>query len=308
MTEIITFTEVSKTFRLGIRRRKTAVDGLTLTIERGKVVGLLGPNGSGKSTTLKMLLGFLKPSGGEILVCGKPAEERESRRSIGYLPENPRFQRFLTGRDVLEYYGGLLGLSAAELSRKTGELLEVVGLRHAENERVHGYSKGMTQRLAIAQALLADPPILVFDEPMSGLDPLGRFEIRRLIRRLHETRPDCTILFSTHILGDVEQLCSDVALLRKGKLVTYSPLDELLIRNEERYDVILKDPPAELKERILKNHRTETSPAGTLVITIGSTEDLLQELAEYRKQGARILSVSSQRRTLEEALFAEAKA
>lgn len=303
--EVISITDVTKEFRVGLRQKKKAVDELTLSIARGRVVGLLGPNGSGKSTTLKMLMGFLKPTRGELLVCGVPANEREARRFIGYLPENPKFQRFLRGKEVLSYYGKLLGLPTDKLNRRVADLLELVGLTHAGDERVNGYSKGMTQRLAIAQALLNSPPILIFDEPMSGLDPLGRFEIRQLIQRIREEMRETTILFSTHILNDIEQLCTDVALLRKGKLSQYCPIEELLVNNEERFDLIVRDPSPALRERLKARHPTEARPIG-LIVTVDGTDNFMEEMEEIRKQGAKIVGVTSQRRTLEEALFAEA--
>ncbi len=304
-TDVISLTDVTKVFRLGIRKKKTAVQDLTLSIPKGRVVGLLGPNGSGKSTTLKMLMGFLKPTSGQILICGIPSTERAARAMLGYLPENPRFQKFLRGREVLFYYGKLLGLETQLLIRRTEELLELVGLKHAGDERVQGYSKGMTQRLAIAQALLNKPHILVFDEPMSGLDPLGRFEIRQLIQRVHTEMPEATILFSTHILQDIEMLCSDVALLRKGRLASYTPIEDLLIHNEERFDLIVRDPGPTVSERLKKAHVTETRPIG-LIVTIDGTENFMRELEEMHKQGITVVGVNSHRRTLEEALFAEA--
>ena len=175
--EDITLTDVTKIFRLGVFKTKVGVKGLTLNVPRGKVIGLLGPNGSGKSTTIKMILGFLRPTSGEILVCGHPADQKVARSFLGYLPENPRFQKFLTAKDVLDYYGGLLRLKGLQLEKRVEYLLELVNLKHAALERVQGFSKGMTQRLAIAQSLLHQPRILIFDEPMSGLDPIGRLEI-----------------------------------------------------------------------------------------------------------------------------------
>jgi ABC-2 type transport system ATP-binding protein len=303
-SDVISITDVTKVFRLGVRKKKTAVEGLTLSIPKGRIVGLLGPNGSGKSTTLKMLMGFLKPTQGQILICGVSSEERRARSFLGYLPENPKFQRFLTGREALFYYGKLLSLPTALLTKRIDELLELVGLRHAGDERVHGYSKGMTQRLAIAQSLLNSPSILIFDEPMSGLDPLGRFEIRQLIQRVHTEMPEATILFSTHILADVELLCSDVALLRKGKLSSYCAIEDLLVNNEERFDLIVRDPGPELRERLRKAHATETRPIG-LIVTIDGTESFMRELEEIRRQGVKVVGVTSHRRTLEEALFAD---
>ena len=302
--EDISLTEVTKTFTTGLFKTKVGVDSLTLGVPRGKVIGLLGPNGSGKSTTIKMVIGFLKPTSGEILVCGLPASERASRRHIGYLPENPRFQKFLTASEVLRYYGGLLDLGGNDLGKRVDEVLEMVNLKHAARERVQGFSKGMTQRLAIAQSLLHRPRILIFDEPMSGLDPLGRMEIRRLISQVHDQMPEATIFFSTHILADVEELCSYVAVLRKGKLATFCPIDHLMTGEGERFEVMVKgELPPSMRERFTREH-CKLTPLGVSV-TIEGTDTLIDRLGELRRNGAVILGISSQRRSLEEALFKE---
>lgn len=303
-TEDLCLTDVTKVFKLGLFKAKVAVQNLSLSVQSGQVVGLLGPNGSGKSTTIKMLLGFIHPTSGEILVCGRSAKERQSRALIGYLPENPRFQKFLTANDVLKYYGSLLGLNASELKKRIPEFLELVNLTNAARERVQGFSKGMTQRLAIAQALLHRPRVLVFDEPMSGLDPIGRIEIRRLIARIHQEMAQCTIFFSTHILSDVEELCSSVAVLRKGRLTTFCPINELLNRGKERFDVVVKEVPPPIQKRYRENFSLKPTPLGT-GITLDGTDQLIDCLSELRSTGAVIVGITSQRRSLEEALFKE---
>lgn len=239
----ISLTDVYKTYPLGLWKKKEAVCGVSFAVPRGEVVGLLGPNGSGKSTILKMTLGFIRPTAGEILVCGHAPSERQSRSFVGYLPENPRFQKFLTAREVLRYYGALCRLERSALSKRVDELLELVALTDAGNERIAGFSKGMVQRLAMAQALLARPRILLFDEPMSGLDPLGRMELRQLIARIHDEMPEATIFFSSHVLSDVEQLCASVVLLSKGKLKSFSRIDELLGARTEAYELTVRGVP-----------------------------------------------------------------
>lgn len=301
MKNVIEIKGVSKVFHLGVVKRKTAVTDLTLSVPKGKVVGLLGPNGSGKSTTLKMILGFLRPSLGSIEVCGVPSQSRHARHFIGYLPENPRFPRFLSGLELLDYYGGLLGLAREERHRRSEEMLQLVGLKGAEKERVRGYSKGMTQRLAIAQSLMGRPSILIFDEPMSGLDPLGRMEIRNLISQVHEEFPETTIFFSTHILADVEKLCSEVALLREGRLAAYSPIKDLLGENEERFEVLV---PTD--SDVPEGMPSYTTPAG-ITLQIQGVENLLQHLGRLKEQGRAILGISSHRLSLEEALFGRRK-
>lgn len=300
----IALTDVTKEFVTGFLKRKRAVENLTLDIPQGEIVGLLGANGSGKSTTIKMILGFLMPTKGQILVCGQPAGERQSRSHIGYLPENPRFQRFMTGRQILYYYGALYGLSSRQLPKRIDHMLDLVGMRDAAEERVSGYSKGMTQRLAIAQAILNVPKLLIFDEPMSGLDPLGRMEIRNVIRNIHEQMPKTTIFFSTHILSDVETLCSSVALLKKGRLQTACRIDSLMNSDAEHYSVVVTGIPKTLSEKYAKDcEMTQTSLGTNIQIT--GLDILISRLSEIRKSGARIVSINSQRKGLEESLFSD---
>lgn len=228
MEPIITFKNITKIFPIGILKKKVAVDNVSFSIPKGEVVGLVGANGSGKSTSIKMMLGFLKPNSGTIEVAGIDSKNKNIRRLIGYLPENPKFQKFLTGYEIMKYYAKLLSLPKNELNERVEHLLNIVGLSKAQHEKVQGYSKGMGQRLAIAQSLLSNPPILVFDEPMSGLDPLGRREIRNLIASLHTNMKETTIFFSSHILTDIENLCTSVVLLKKGKLKAIGAVKDLL--------------------------------------------------------------------------------
>jgi ABC-2 type transport system ATP-binding protein len=297
--------ELTKIFQTGIFKRKTGVENLSLAIPRGEIVGLLGANGSGKSTTLKMVLGFLQPTRGTILICGKRGGTRESRQLIGYLPENPRFQKFLTGKDILRYFGRLLGMGGAGLEKRADFLLDLVGLGKAGLERVQGYSKGMTQRLAIAQSLLNQPKILIFDEPMSGLDPLGRMEIRTLIQRVHREMDQSTIFFTTHILSDVEALCSSVALLKKGKLEVFCPISQLLNQDSEHYSLTAASLPESLRSRYLAEGGT-ASPLG-ITIEVSGTDRLTAVVSEISNAGARVVGLNSKRRGLEEALFSDLK-
>lgn len=300
----ISLFNVTKEYKLGIFKKKKAVSDLTLQVPMGETIGLLGPNGSGKSTTIKMILGFLRPTSGEITVCGFRPDQSQARAKIGYLPENPRFQKFLTGRQVLNYYGGLLSIPKTELSRKREQLLELVGIAHAGDDRVSGYSKGMTQRLAIAQALLNSPRLLIFDEPMSGLDPLGRREIRKLMRDIRSEMRGTTIFFSTHILDDVEQLCTHVALLRKGTLATFSPIAELLLKDKQHFQLLVREIPKTLETEWEQKHAGRHTPVG-FAFDVATESELSHALEQVRQKGGHVLSVHSQHMTLEEALFAD---
>lgn len=290
---------VTKCFRLDLWKKRTAVDNLSLTIPQGSVVGLLGPNGSGKSTTLKMIMGFLNPTRGEIRVGGFPSTDRRARHAIGYLPENPRFQRFMTARQILVYYGKLLGLGGSELNLRAQSLLERVGLLHAAEQRVQGFSKGMVQRLAIAQALLNNPTLLVFDEPMSGLDPLGRIEIRTLIAEIHREFPSTTILFSTHVIADVEELCDSVALLKNGRLDTQCGVGELLARESERFNVVV----AELPPDLIDEWKVGAPKGRGVTLEIEGVARLVEKLSVLKKRDVVVLNITSHRKKLEQALF-----
>ncbi len=302
MSEQIQLVGVTKVFKLGIFQTKLAVDDLSLSVPKGKVIGLLGPNGSGKSTTMKMIMSFLRPTKGEISIFGMPSTDPRTRATIGYLPENPRFQKFLRGTEILNYYGNLLGLSSASLNQRIEYLLNLVGLGSAGKERVQGYSKGMTQRLALAQALLNNPSLLIFDEPMSGLDPLGRMEIRKLISTIHEEMPHSTIFFSSHILEDVEQLCSYVALLRKGKLKTFCTIDELVLKQEQKFDITVRGVSETQLTQFQTQRKWRRTPVG-FSYTVDGTESLSAELEFLRKNGAYVVGITSHKRNLEEALF-----
>ncbi|MGB8932702.1 MAG: ABC transporter ATP-binding protein [Anaeromyxobacteraceae bacterium] len=219
---------LTKIFDVGVfkRRRVEAVQELTLTVEEGEIFGFVGPNGAGKTTTIKMLMGLIYPTRGSAFIFDAPIPSRSSKARIGYLPEHPAFYDFLTGKEALLFFAKLADVPAAERPRRCAELLELVGLTEAADRELRKYSKGMQQRLGIAQALVGDPAFVVLDEPMSGLDPIGRKEIRDLILELK--RRGKTVFFSTHILPDVETLCDRVGVIIGGKLRDVGTLDALL--------------------------------------------------------------------------------
>jgi ABC-2 type transport system ATP-binding protein len=227
MTDALRIQGLGKTYRAGFRLRLVdALKELDLTVEAGSIYGFVGPNGAGKSTTIKMLVGLAAPTRGTAHIFGRSITDPRSREAIGYLPENPAFHDFLRPLEVLGYLGRLSGLSGAELARRSEEMLELVGLDHARDLTVRKFSKGMVQRLGLAQALIHDPPLLVLDEPMSGLDPIGRKEVRDLILALRDRGK--TVFFSTHILNDVETICDRVGMVMRGRLVQEGALRDLL--------------------------------------------------------------------------------
>src|ERR1044071_7537552 len=226
--ELVVQTEqLSKIFRVGFwGKRVTAVECLNLEVRRGEVFGFLGPNGAGKTTTLKMLMGLIYPTSGQAWLFGRALGDPQTKARLGFLPESPYFYDYLTSREFLRFYGHLFGLCGGVLDKRVDELLELVGMTHAKDLQLRKFSKGMLQRVGVAQALINDPELIVLDEPMSGLDPIGRKEVRDLILRLKESGK--TVLFSSHILHDAEVLCDRVAMILKGRLVACGKVTDLL--------------------------------------------------------------------------------
>lgn len=219
---------LGKEYRSGVIRRKRfrALDNISLGVRPGRIFGLLGPNGAGKTTFVKILLGVIRRSEGGAEVLGHDAGSRECRRRIGYLPEQMRVPRHLSGIGALQFYGGLSGLSKSEVRERSGELFRRVGLAGREGDRTRQYSKGMVQRLGLAQALLHRPPLLILDEPTDGLDPRARAEMRLLLQELRE-RDGVTIFLNSHILQEVEMVCDEVAIMHRGRLRFAGPVSEI---------------------------------------------------------------------------------
>ncbi|WP_372896775.1 ABC transporter ATP-binding protein [Stieleria sp.] len=232
---IVDVHQLRKTYRslsLTGRRRIDAVRGVSLQAFPGEVFGLLGPNGAGKTTLIKMLLGVVKPSGGHARLLGQPIGSSAARSRVGYLPESLRVDRHHSARSALRYYGRMSGMTAAEIHSRSDELLKLVGLEGRDRESVRRFSKGMYQRLGLAQALLHDPDLLVLDEPTDGLDPVGRNEVRKVIDRLRDSGK--TIFLNSHILQEVEMVCTRVAILAKGEIKAIGPIDELAHRDQQK--------------------------------------------------------------------------
>jgi ABC-2 type transport system ATP-binding protein len=290
---------LSKTYRLGFRARKVrALAELDLAVTPGSIYGFVGPNGAGKSTAIKILVGLVRPSAGEANLFGRAIADPKARLAVGYLPENPSFHDFMRPLEVLRYLGRLSGLGGADLDRRAEELLARVGLAGARDLTVRKFSKGMVQRLGLAQALIHDPPLLVLDEPMSGLDPIGRKEVRDLVIEL--ARRGKTIFFSTHILSDVETICDRVGMLLGGRLVREGTLQALLdgsVRSVEVRCAGLSEPAA-AEVRALASAGGAT-PEGH-AFTFPTLEAASAAAALALARGGRLLSLQPHRETLEE--------
>jgi ABC-2 type transport system ATP-binding protein len=228
-------------------RRVIAVNDLSLRIERGEVYGLLGPNGSGKSTTLKIILGLVSPTRGHTEIFGRDSRLVESREAVGFLPENPYFYKFLTGEETLRFFGRLCGMRGVTLKSRVNELLDLVGLNKARDRRLGTYSKGMLQRIGLAQALIHDPRLVVLDEPTAGVDPAGSREIRDLIMDLK--RRGITVLLSSHLLAQAQEICDRIGILADGVLVREGGLQEL-IAIENQTELVIADASDELVREI----------------------------------------------------------
>jgi len=242
--------DLKKVFPVHLRRRQvTALRGLSLDIPAGHVYGLLGPNGSGKSTTLKILLGLVTPTSGTSEIFGVPSSRVASRAEVGFLPENPYFYKFLTGSETIAFYGRLCGLGGRALRTRVAELLDLVGLQDAGDRRISGYSKGMLQRIGLAQAMVHDPRLLILDEPTAGVDPAGSRQIRDLILRLKERGK--TVLLTSHLLEQVQEVCDRVGILAKGELVREGSL-EILTGVTGQTEYLIENAGPELQSEIAR--------------------------------------------------------
>jgi ABC-2 type transport system ATP-binding protein len=249
MTEpAVSLSGVTKIFPVPFQRRSVvAVRDLNLQVEPGQIYGLLGPNGSGKSTTLKIILGLVTPTRGRAHIFGRESARVASRESVGFLPESPYFYKYLTGEETLRFYGKLCGLRGADLKNRVEEMLALVGLTNARKRRLGGYSKGMLQRIGLAQAIIQEPALLVLDEPTAGVDPAGAREIRDLILDLKKR--GITVLLSSHLLGQVQEICDRVGILANGLLVREGALSDLL-GVENQTQLILENASTELVDEI----------------------------------------------------------
>jgi ABC-2 type transport system ATP-binding protein len=288
---------LEKTYSVGFWRKtpRVALRPLTLTVQEGEVFGFLGPNGAGKTTTLKLLLGLVFPTAGTARIFGKDISDDEVKAQIGFLPEQPYFYDYLTAQELLEYYAQLSGVAAKERSNKVKKVLARVGLSDAARVQLRKFSKGMLQRVGLAQAILHDPKLVFLDEPMSGLDPTGRREVRELIQQLQQEGK--TVFFSTHILSDAEALCDRVAVIHQGELRGVGAVADLTSQVHGKVEIIFA---SHVVPAGLKNLAAETRVSGDVVIAVVSEEHQEAALEILRREKIRLISLTPVRRSLEE--------
>jgi len=278
----------------------TALDEVSLSVEEGSIFGLLGPNGAGKTTLVKILLGIIFPTSGTGTLLGEPLNSTRAKERIGYLPENHRYPDFLKGGDVLEYYARLSGVEKARRQRNKADLLKLVNMEKWENTKLKKYSKGMLQRLGLAQAMINDPDVLFLDEPTDGVDPIGRKEIRDVLQHFKEEGK--TIFLNSHLLSEVEMICDGVAILDKGKLVRTGTVQELTAATKTyrlATSRISKDVQASLQELSLKIEEQN----GFLQLTVASQKRLNAIIDHLRKNNVDIKSVIPHKQSLEESFI-----
>src|SRR6202047_3232196 len=293
--------ELTKDYAIGFWRKRPyrALDRLTLEVEAGEVFGFLGPNGAGKTTARKLLMQPVFPTSGHAEILGRPLGDLAVKRRIGYLPENPYFYDHLTAEELLIYFAALFGYRGAERRARASRLLDEVGLGAERRLQLRKFSKGMLQRVGIAQALINDPEVVIFDEPMSGLDPLGRRDVRALILRLRDR--GCTVFFSSHVLSDAEALCSRVAILAKGRLVATGRLNEMLAFEARGWELIVAGASEPLIAALgARVHRVVRLGPDRSQLELPIEPPPERVLAELTTAGARLVSLNPLRATLED--------
>ena len=293
--------DLTKDYAIGFWRRRSyrALVRLTLEIDSGEVFGFLGPNGAGKTTTLKLLMQLIFPTSGRAEILGRPVGDISTRRRIGYLPENPSFYDYLTAEELLGYFGNLFGYSGPDRRKRVSALLDRVGIGAERRLQLRKFSKGMIQRVGIAQALLNDPEVVFLDEPMSGLDPLGRRDVRQLILDLRDQGR--TVFFSSHILADAEALCRRVAVVAGGRLAASGALADILAFQVHGWELVMSGVSPELVARIKPAIRRATEiSAGRYSFELSLDQPPERILAELTASGASLVSLNPTRDTLED--------
>jgi ABC-2 type transport system ATP-binding protein len=310
MDNIIEIENLSKDYEVGFWKKKKvrALDNLTLNVEGGQIFGFLGGNGAGKTTTIKILMSLIFASEGRAKILGEDISNVKMRQRIGYCPENPYFYDYLKATELMMYFGELFGLDKAKAKQKCEELLTKVGLEEKDwNKQLRKFSKGMLQRVGLAQSLINEPEIVFLDEPMSGLDPIGRREIRELIANLRDN--GTTVFMSTHILSDIEALCDNVAILRGGKLAATGKLDDLLSASGEQqsFEITVKGISAESLQSELNQiaGASIAAKANGASIQVSDETDVDKILKITHEKGGKLVSVQPVKQSLEELFVKE---
>ncbi|MCO4761519.1 MAG: ABC transporter ATP-binding protein, partial [Myxococcales bacterium] len=305
---IINVSHLGKTFRTGLRGTKVeAVRDVSFTVQRGQALGYLGPNGSGKTTSIKCMLGLIEPTRGDIELFGRKTSDPMARARIGYMPEHPYFYDYLKPTEVLDYVGQLFGISAEVRKTRIVALLERLGLGHAMNRTLRGFSKGMLQRVGIAQSLINDPDLLVYDEPMSGLDPIGRKELRDLMVELREEGR--TLFITSHVLSDIESVCDSVVILNEGAAIAEGTLDSLLHRDRLLSEAMLRLPGDVATDALTALADVEIVSAGEGLVSVRLPPTAVSGLtATVTELGGQLVELHPVRDTLEELFMREAVA
>lgn len=305
-TLAIEIKHLTKKFRSGFwMKEAVALSDLNLEVEAGNIFGFLGHNGAGKTTTIKLLIGVIHPTSGEAFVCGRPISDVTAKREIGFLPESPYFYDYLTGSEFLHFCGQLFGMTTKARAQRVEALFELVGLKGAENEQMRKYSKGMLQRIGLAQALINDPKLVILDEPMSGLDPIGRKDVRDIILRLKEQGK--TVFFSTHVLTDAEMICDQVGIIIKGRLRSTGKLEALLNPKVRSVEVSLSGIPHDELALLKSFSDTVLQRGGDFLIVLPEEAQLPSVMDWAAKRGGKVVSVVPRRESLEDIFMEEMK-
>jgi ABC-2 type transport system ATP-binding protein len=287
-----------KVFHIGFfRKRVEAVTGTSFKVKRGEIFGLLGPNGAGKTTTIKAILRLIFPTEGEIRIFGRSADDREAAKRVGYMPENPYVYQYLKPLEFLDLCGRLVGIPKTDRRARSEEMIDKVGLRHAMDRPIGKFSKGMMQRIGLAQALLHDPELLVLDEPMSGLDPIGRKEVRDLLVEQRERGK--TLLFTSHILSDVELLCDRVVIMQQGEITSEGQVHDLLETAGRQVEIRLSSASQALKDSLSSRGTILDGGAGHLTLRVEGQKAVDEVIRISNASGARLDALIPERQTLE---------
>lgn len=305
MARVIYTENLTKDYRIGFGLKKIrAVENLNLEVESQEIYGFLGPNGAGKTTTIKILVGLAKPTNGQAMIFGKPSTNVEVKKSVGFLPESPYFYEYLNAREYLSLCAQIGGIERERQKKQIDKMLHLVRLDRFVKLPIKGYSRGMLQRLGIAQALIGDPQLIILDEPMGGLDPIGRREFRDIILNLKTQGK--TVFFSTHILADVELICSRVGIILNGKLISSGKLDEILSSKIDSFEMVVKGLDRKMVKVVERlSNKVITNPVQHSVedevfIEVTTEEEVERVMAIIREVNGRLLSLQPRRKTLED--------